>query len=235
MTTPISQPQTSSQEALAPMAVGRFTRRDGSQCLLPFSHAEFERASAAYWSRLATFHFRAGDQLLLVSLFNESAQFAPLERSLREFGLVQLNADASYFDAARTESILRRFDVRGVAGINTDVLDGLVALGHDPLALFANRVVWAHPTAHARLRAAPGITLRLWLEVGPAVAMQCAHGEGAHIDRLEWKVASDGDEVMLSNRLPRALHFADYATGVRARVEYAACGCGSADPRLIPL
>lgn len=218
---------------LAPIAVGRFRHRDGDMQLLPAAAPEFERAMVACKQRLGTFHFRSADQLLITSLFDESVQFVPLQRSLAEFGLVLLSADASFFDAARSESILRRFEVAGVAGVNAAVLDGLAAIGHDPLTLLAGRVVWARPDAHARLKEAPGINLRLWMEVGPAVAMQCAHGDGAHIDRLEWKVESAGGEVVLSSRLERAVKFEKYRTGVRARVEHASCACGSADPRLI--
>ncbi|MET0378818.1 MAG: hypothetical protein ABW049_07475 [Spongiibacteraceae bacterium] len=216
-----------------PMAVGRYCDRNGEQQLLPYSHPEFERAILMYQFRLGTFHFRTGDEVLITSLFNESAQFAPMERSLRDFGLVLLSADSSFFDAARIESILRRFNVAAVAGINAGVLDGLIELGHDPLKLFANRVVWARPDAHARLAAVPGINLRAWLEVGPAVAMQCALGEGAHINRLEWQVDTVAGEIVLTSRLHRAVNFERYHTGVHAHLECAACACGSADPRVM--
>jgi hypothetical protein len=219
--------------ALEPMAVGRYLHAAGDVRLLPYSKPEFDRQVAAYQFRLGTFHFRTGNQVLITSLFDESFQFAPLQYSLREFGLVLLSSDSSFFDAARAESILRRFDVAAVVGVNAAVLDGLAAIGHDQNKLFANRVVWARPDALARLVDVPGITLRLWLEVGPAVAMQCAHGEGAHIDRMEWKVDEVNGEVVLSNRLQRALNFSGYHTGVHAHIEYAACSCGSADPRIV--
>src|SRR5690606_17008492 len=120
------------------------------------------------------------------------------------------------------------------AGITAAVLDGLEALGHDPRKLLAGRVVWARPDAHARLKDAADINLRLWMEVGPALAMQCAHGEGAHIDRLEWRVENIDGEVVLSSRLERAVTFENYHTGIKARVEHGSCACGSADPRVIP-
>src|SRR5690606_32615046 len=111
--------------ALAPIFVGRFRHRDGEMRLLPISAPECERAMIACKNRLGTFHFRSADQLLITSLFDESVQFVPLQRSLAEFGLVLLSADASFFDAARSESILRRFEVAAVAGITAAVLDGL--------------------------------------------------------------------------------------------------------------
>ncbi len=218
---------------LEPMAVGRYPHRDGEMHLLPYSIAEFERLVQSYQFRLGTFHFRSGDQILICSLFDESAQFAALERSLRDFGLVQLNSDSSFFDAGRTESHMRRFDVAAVCGVNAAMLDGLVAMGHDQNKVFANRVVWARPDAQQRLQSVPGINLRLWTEVGPAVAMQCAHGEGAHINRLEWHVETIGGEIVLSSRLDRSLDFDRYRTGVRAQLVTSACRCGSADPRVV--
>jgi len=153
--------------------------------------------------------------------------FAEFERS------VQLNSDSSFFDAGRTESHMRRFDVAAVCGVNAAMLDGLAAMGHDQNKVFANRVVWARPDALERLKSVPGINLRLWLEVGPAVAMQCAHGEGAHINRLEWHVETIGGEIVLSSRLDRSLDFDRYRTGVRAQLVTSACRCGSADPRVV--
>jgi hypothetical protein len=219
---------------LPPIAVGRYRHRDGDVRLLPYAAPELERATTACQYRIGTFHFRSGDQLLLTALFDESAQFSPFERALAAFGLVLVSADASFFDASRTESILRRFEVVALAGVNAALLDGLLALGHDPAGLFAGRVVWARPDAHARLQGNGGFELRRWIEIGPAVAMECAYGDGAHIDHLEWDVACVDGEIVLNSRLDRALDFNRYRTGIQARLVHATCRCGSADPRIIP-
>src|SRR5690606_41354618 len=78
----------------------------------------------------------------------------------------------------------------------------------------------------------PGIRLRRWLDLGPAVAMECSHGLGAHIDRKEWQVTAEDGEIVLSSRFARAMDFANYRTGVRATLDHSACACGSADPRV---
>lgn len=216
-----------------PMAVGSYRDATGTLQLLPYSQGEYERAIQAYQHRLGTCHFRTGEQVLVVSTFDESFQFGSLGRALQGFGLVLVSCDASYFDAARSESCLRRFDISAVAGINAAVLDGLIALGHDPLKLLSGPVVWARPDAYERLAGEPGIRLRRWLDLGPAVAMECSHGLGAHIDRKEWQVTAEDGEIVLSSRFARAMDFANYRTGVRATLDHSACACGSADPRVV--
>lgn len=218
-----------------PMVVGRYPDRGGEMQLFPCSALEFERAVTFFRHRIGSCHFRTGEQVLLLSLFDESVQFTPLQRAINEFGLVRLAADASAFDAPRTESILRRFDIAAVIGLNAAVLDGLQAAGHDIRTLFANRWVWARPDAFDRLRDVPGIRLRRWIEAGPAVAMECAMGDGAHIDRLEWQASVMDDELVLASRLWRSLDFDGYRTGLRVRLLPGGCACGSPDPRIVPL
>lgn len=218
---------------LEPITVGRYRRAEEIR-LLPVSAQEMERATHAQSRRIASFHFRSGDHMLVTALYDEAAQFTPTELALREFGLVLCSADASPFDAARTESILRRFEVAAVMGVNAALVDGLEGLGHDPTRLFAGPVVWARPDAYARLQKVPGLKLRRWIEIGPAVAIECAFGTGAHIDALEWQVEEEDGEILLTNRLNRALDFSRYHTGIKARVERGSCRCGSADPRVVP-
>jgi hypothetical protein len=217
---------------LSPIAVGRYPDHEGHMRLLPWSASELERASEAYRRRLGTFHFRTGDHLLLTSLFDESMQFTPFQRALSAYGLVYCPADSSFFDAPRTESILRRFDIVAVMGVSGALLDGLVANGFDPAKLFADRVVWARPDAYPRLQAAASIKLRRWMEIGPAVASECVAGDGAHVDRLEWDIEAVNGELVLSSRLDRSLDFEHYRTGVRGIITRHTCACGSPDPRV---
>jgi hypothetical protein len=223
---------TVSDGKLPPIAVGRYSDRKGVARLLPYSAAELERATETYRRRLGTFHFRTGDHLLVTSLFDESAQFMPFERALSAYGLVLCSADASFFDAPRTETILRRFDVVAVMGVTASLLDGLVAQSLDPEKLFAARVIWARPDAYTRLQHCPAIKLCRWMEIGPAFAAECTAGAGAHLDRLEWDVETDNGELVLTSRLDRALDFKAYRTGVYATIERHTCACGSADPKL---
>jgi phenylacetate-coenzyme A ligase PaaK-like adenylate-forming protein len=220
------------QTGLPPITVGRYLHGDETR-FLPFSAQELERAADAYGRRIGTFHFRTGEHVLQTALYDESAQFLAFERELSRFGLVLCPGDASLFDAARSESIVRRFGVTAVMGVNGALLDGLVALGHDPAQVPAGPVVWARPDAYERLKGIDGIRLYRWMEIGPAVAVECAAGAGAHIDAVEWKVEQENGEIVLSSRLHRCVTFDRYRTGISAKVDHTACSCGSADPRVV--
>jgi hypothetical protein len=217
-----------------PMAAGRYRHRDGQELLLPFNHSELERAVRAYQYRIGSCGLKSGDVILVISLYDESFQFGAFNTALLDFDFVRVSADASPFDAGRVESIIRQFNPAAVVGINRAVLDGLASLGHDAGALLANRRVWARPDAWVQLRAVPGLNLYRWLEVGPAIAMECGEGAGAHIDSMEWRVESDAGELVLSSRLPRCLSFDRYRTGIRASLLTATCSCGVAGVRIIP-
>jgi hypothetical protein len=217
-------------ELASPIAVGRFMHGDTS-VFLPFSAAEVERARSAMLRLLRTFHFRSGQNVLFCSVLDDAAQVIPLERACMSYGLVVLSADSHFFDASRVESILRRFEVAATFGVTAATLDGLEALGIDPRAVFAKTLVWASPAAYERLRGMPG--LRRWLEVGPALGLECSAGQGLHICRFEWKVEEEDGEIVLSSRLSRAMPFARYRSAIHARLETGVCACGNADPRLI--
>lgn len=224
--------QSFQQTDLPPLTVGRYLSGDEVR-FLPFSMQELERAAEAYGRRIGTFHFRTGDHVLQTALYDESVHLLPFERALSHFGLVLCPADASLFDAARSESIVRRFGVTAVMGVNGPLLDGLAALGHDPAQVLAGPVVWARPDAYERLKGSDGIRLYRWMEIGPAVAVECAAGAGAHIDAVEWKVEQENGEIVLSSRLHRCVTFDRYRTGISAEVDHTACSCGSADPRVV--
>jgi hypothetical protein len=217
-----------------PMAAGRYRHRDGQDLLLPFNRSELERAVRAYQYRIGSSGLQSGAIILVISLYDESFQFGAFNTALLDFDFVRVSADASPFDAARVESIIRQFNPAAVVGINRAILDGLASLGHDAGALLANRRVWARPDAWAQLQAVPGLKLYRWLEVGPAIAMECGEGAGAHIDSIEWQVDVDQGELVLSSRLQRCLAFNRYRTGVRATLLPGTCSCGVAGVRIIP-
>ena len=233
MTSTVRNEHNTTKLTLEPVAVGRYLDAAGVAQLLAFSREELKRSTQFYMERLGRYHLPIGTQVLMISLFDESNQFAPLRDCLKEFGLVMLNSDASYFDAARAESSLRRYSVRVVIGINQTVLKGLRELGHDPAKVLDGAIVWARPDAYQELLACSNFETYLWSEVGPAVAMECSNRSGAHIDRIEWAVESVNGEIVLSSRLARSEHFEQYATGVLGSVDHSTCGCGSSDPRIL--
>jgi hypothetical protein len=214
------------------LAVGQYLH-DGQVRFLPFSSAELYRARISMQRRLASFHFRTAHGLLVTSLVSEAAQFLPLERAAMDYGLVVCSADGSFYDAGRVESIIRRFSIAAVAGVSLQVLQGLKHFGHEPAKLFAGLVVWARPDAYPLLKEMPAVQARLWMEIGPALAVECCIGDGAHLDRLEWDVELEGETVVLSSRLQRSLEFHQLRTGIHAQVRREACMCGSNDPRIV--
>lgn len=215
-----------------PLLVGRYLDAAGVRQPLPFSQGELSRAVAAYRRIFATFHFRAGQNLLVTALFDQSAQLLGAERAAMEYNLVVVSADSSLYDAGRVESIIRRFPLAGIVGITADTLEGLRGLGHDPLQLFKDKVVWARPGAYEQLAGQPGLQVYRWVELGPAFGIECQAGAGVHIDRYEWDVAEVNGEIVLSSKLNRCVEFHDYHTGVKGKLVRGACRCGNFDPRI---
>jgi phenylacetate-coenzyme A ligase PaaK-like adenylate-forming protein len=221
-----------SETTLSPMSVGRYINAEGLPTPLPYSSEEAERARRAITRVLNTFHFRTGSNIMITALFHEGAQLMPLERAVMSYGMVAVSADSSPYDAKRVESIARRFKLAGAAGISADTLAGLEQLGFKPEDVFANMVVWARSDAYEQLKAIPALDVYRLIELGPAVAIECSHGTGAHIDRFEWTTEEQNGEIVLTNRLARSTPFKQYKTGVKGRILHGACQCGNADPRI---
>ena len=217
---------------LTPIAVGRYTDKDGEAVPLPYSIEEVERARRAITRILSTFHFRTGSNVLLTSQFHEGAQFMPVERAIMSYGMVAVSADSHLYDARRVESITRGFSLAAAIGISPETLTGLEQQGHQPEEMFANMVIWARPGAYEQLKQFPQLDVYRVLDVGPTIAMECSSGNGAHIDRFEWLIDEQDGEIVLSNRLSRSTPFTHYHTGLKGRVVEGACSCGNADPRI---
>lgn len=218
-----------------PLLVGSYVDPAGRQ-LLPLSEAESIRIEWFYRRVFDTFGLPSRSRVLLVTKFEDAAMTMPLDSMLIADGFVPAYAEATAFDAARVEAFVRQLSPRAVIGIDSSVLAGLQGLGHDPAALFQDRIVWASDEdAYQRLTGGKHILLRRWMPVGPAPAMECHAGGGLHIDDREWLVDQQGDEILLSSRLPRSLAFKRISTGVHATIERALCRCGISGSRIKPL
>lgn len=217
---------------ISPLAVGRYLDAQGVRQPLPYSLDEVARAKSAYRRIFSTFHFRTGHNVLVTALFDQSAQLLGAERAIMDYSLVVVSADSSLYDAGRVESIVRRFPLAGVLGLSADTLEGLRGLGHDPLQLFRDKIIWARPGAYEQLAGQPGLTVYRWIELGPAFGIECQAGDGVHIDRFEWAVEEDNGEIVLSSQLDRCVTFSHYHTGVKGKVVRGACRCGNFDPRI---
>jgi hypothetical protein len=206
----------------------------GAPVDLPVSPEDFIADTAAAGRALGSLGIGAGDRVLIVGLVSECAHLVPFHEALRARGAILSGADATVFDASRTAKLTRQLGVRAVLALNGAVLDGLVAEGVDLLDVFGTvPVVAARPDAVARLRDA-GVAPVVWAHVGPAVAVECAPGRGAHVDDAVWEVDAREEGVVLSPRSARALAPGPYPIDA-ADVARGACECGRTGPRLLGL
>jgi hypothetical protein len=160
-----------------------------------------------------------GDLVLVVALLSQAVHAVPFERAAGRVGALYSSADATRFDAFRSESLVRQLGAKVVIGIDGEVVAGLDDLGRDLHEVFApvHAVVAADDTAERRLRDA-GLPTGRWLRLGPTSAV-CAPGdETLRYDHGRWQVDEDGAELRLTNLVPRLTPCEAFRTGVRGEV-----------------
>ena len=221
-----------SRHALRPAIIGRYPFR-GAYQFLPLTHEELLRAEAAAACILDSYGFGRGQHVLVTSMFCDAAQVLPLQLAMARRNLIVCSADASRHESGRIKSFLLRYDCAGAFGVSGAVLDGLECAGLSLHELFGGKVVWARPDAHQRLQGVPQIELRRWVEIGPALALECRYGDGAHLDSVEWRVETDEHgQFLISSRLERAMAFDRLETGLRGTITGAPCACGHGGARV---
>lgn len=198
---------------------------DGKARFYGTLYAELERQSVGLAQVLRTFRFAPGSVILTVSLVHEVVQFVGFEKAIQMIGLYGTNSELSPYDCARIESISRQFNPVGMCGVGAATLEGLKACGHDVAQVFAGRTVWARADAYEAVKGMPGVDARRLVILGPAVALECAHG-GVHYDTRDWNLESKGGTLHLSSRMPRIEPVSGLDTGVAGRVAVDACSCG---------
>jgi hypothetical protein len=214
--------------------IGTFTTADGA-IPLPLSAADIAVDTLSAGRVLDSLGIGRGDRVLIVGLVSECAHLVPFHEAIRARGAILSGADATLFDAPRTAKLARQLEVRAVLGVNGAVIDGLIGEGFDLHEVFASvPLVAARPDALSRLRAA-GLAPITWAHVGPAVAVGCSPGAGAHIDEAQWDVTEDGGNVVIGVRGSRALPPGPYRTPVGATLQRGQCACGRSDVRLVGL
>lgn len=219
--------------SLREVIVGSYPH-EGKRHFLPTSQAELDRTRVALQRWIQTFRFEQGSNIIISFSNEEAAHAVPFERAAISLGLVTCTCEVAVTEGRRVEMIVRRMGAVGGAVFSDALIEGLAEVDKTPAELFQGMVLWLRPPAYRALSGIEGITVRRWLDVGPAVALECAEGKGAHIDRLEWNVETDETgHVVLTSRMPRATDFKGWRSDVRAAVDHRPCGCGSADPRLI--
>jgi hypothetical protein len=209
-------------------AIGR-DRPDGQPTDFPISWSDWERDTAWAESVLAQHGVGIGTAVLIVGGMPESPWFDPFETAVLRLGGQYSLGEVFSFEAFRTGMYTTRLEVEVVFGINRAVAEGL----GDELgaALAGVRTILARPDAVPLLEAA-GLTALTVTRIGPALAVACPVGDGAHVNGAEWAVAADGDDLLLSTVGPRAHQLDRQRVGVRGRVSTDPCGCGRTDPRV---
>jgi hypothetical protein len=200
----------------------------------PVSQADHGRDIGIAMKAIKTLGLGKGNRALVLSMLSQATQYWPVQIALFMSNVQLSLADASRFDAFRTAMFLRAMHYDVVLGINRDVLDGLDDVDIDYLELFSRvPVLAARAGAYERLRA-KGLRPRWWLDVGPAIGVECDALAGAHVDADEWSIEVDNGEVLLTARQVRAASIDHLRTGVYGEIVADACACGRADPRIVP-
>jgi hypothetical protein len=183
------------------------------------------------WARamLADHGIGPDSGLIVVSGMPESPWFDPFETAAAELGAPYSIGEIYSFEAFRTGLYARRLPITMIFGIDRTVAEGL----SDELAEVVARVpvIVARPDAVGLLTGAgaePFAVSRL----GPAIAVECPHRAGAHVDGAEWALAERGGELFISTAGPRAHQVSEAATGVRGTVTDVPCACGRTGQRV---
>jgi hypothetical protein len=170
-----------------------------------------------------------GGGLIIVGGMAESPWFDPFEAAARELGAPYSIGETYAFEAFRTGMYARRLPVTMIFGIDRMVAEGL----GDELAEVVARVpvIVARPDA-AGLLAGAGAAPFIVTRVGPAVAVECPHRSGAHLNSAEWTVAERGGELFLSTAGPRAHQVSQVPVGLRGTLIQGECACGRTGQRV---
>jgi hypothetical protein len=208
--------------------VGRYEAA-GQPAYFEISWADWRRDTA--WARtiLADHGVGAGTGLIVVSGMPEAPWFDPFETAACELGAPFSVGEIWSFEAFRTAMYARRLPITMIFGMDRTVAGGL---GGDLAGVLAQvPAIGARPDAAGLLTGAgarPFVVARL----GPALAVECPHRAGAHINGAEWTLAERGGELFLSTAGPRAHQVSGAALGVRGTLTQDPCACGRTGQRV---
>ena len=183
------------------------------------------------WARamLAGHGVGPGSGLVVVAGMPESPWFDPFETAARELGAPYSIGEIYAFEAFRTGMYARRLPITMIFGIDRTVAEGL----GDELAVVVARVpvIVARPDA-AGLLAGAGAQPFIVTRFGPALAVECPHRSGAHINGAEWTLAERGGELFISTAGPRAHQVREAPVGLHGTLMDGPCGCGRGGQRV---
>lgn len=191
---------------------------------IPVSYHDIEQDTLAAGAALDALGVPADANILLLSTLPGVATVWPFAAAAARGSRAVYFADATTFDANRTEMFTRRLDIDAILGVTQAVVDGLTELG-DPYAVLARaRIVAAEPTLVPTLQA-HGVNAVTWLTLGPALALECAHGS-LHVDPLQWEVTPHPHGLSVTPAPTRATAPATFETPVLGAPDPVSCPCG---------
>ena len=193
------------------------------------SWADWQRDTAWARAMLAGHGIGARSGLVIVSGMSESPWFDPFETAAHQLGAPHSIGEIYAFEAFRTAMYVLRTPATMIFGLDRTVAEGLG--DHLPAVLARVPAIGARPDA-ADLVTAAGARPFVVTRVGPAIAVECTHRAGAHLDGAEWTLAQRDGELFISTAGPRAHQVSDAATGLRGTVTAAPCRCGRPGQRV---
>ena len=201
----------------------------GQPVYFEVSWDDWQRDTA--WARgmLADHGIGADSGLVIVGGMAESPWFDPFETAARQLGAPYSIGEIYAFEAFRTGLYAGRLPVTMILGIDRAVAEGL----GDELAAVVARVpvTVARPDA-VGLLAGAGARPFIVTRVGPAIAVECPHRCGAHLNSAEWTLAERGGELFISTAGPRAHQVSEAALGLRSTLAEGPCACGRTGQRV---
>lgn len=145
-------------------------------------------------------------------------QFSPFERAANRLGAAFCVVDGFKVDVHRLISCVTLFRPKGLFGLVDELIEGVAERGTSPAALFRDIPLIAARPAARRMLAAEGVEALLWLHAGPATAVECAPGRGAHIEAA-WSPAVVGGTLQLRTSSDQRFTTPTIDTGVVVGLE----------------
>lgn len=195
---------------------------DGTE--LPISYRDIDQDAIAAEAALAALEVPVDANLLLLSTLPNIGTVWPFAVASARGSRAVYFADATAFDASRTEMFTRRLNIDAILGVSEAVVAGLGEAGSAPKVLQRARVVAADPALVAGLRA-QGVNAVRWLRLGPAIAIDCSYGI-LHYDESEWTLHSEGRQLLIRANSKRAVGDRTFVIGISARAGQSDCPCG---------
>jgi hypothetical protein len=198
---------------------------------VPVSWADADADAAWAVGILADYGIGPADHCLLVAAGSEYWPL-PVETAVTRLGGFIGNIGTAAYEDRRLSVYLRFLLPKVIVGL-TEALAEKIA-GSDELTALTAKVphVLALPAA-APVLASLGIAAKPMSPVGPALALPCARGEGAHVDGSQFAVEQGGGdrELRVTTAAGRELRLADAAVSTPGAL-LAACECGRPGPVL---